>query len=314
MLKYTRRELLEVASASALLNMTIGLKPALAQETAAPALRAFRAVTITSGDLKAAESAWTRYMGYHVVRRGKLDTATVGSWGAPGLKGKGYVTLAPESKENFVIRFVEQATPADYDPAPTFGWGATEITVQNSVELYERLKDSPFTVRGPPGTVPTYPYLRPLGATGPSGERLNLTWITEKRPDLAEAKSFVGRAFMATCMVPDLPAALEWYKTTFGSNPSPIRKLPNFELAVVPLTDFTKVELDQHKPGGVERERVNNGLPPGLAIVTFETNAFDKLRDKSLAAPIKSTLDPFRGHRTTVIKGTGGELMELVEV
>ncbi|MEP7311566.1 MAG: hypothetical protein ABI859_03210 [Pseudomonadota bacterium] len=294
--------------------MATGVDSALAQDVTTPSLRAIRAVTITSGDLKAAESAWTKYMGYHVVRRGKLDAATVDSWGAPNLKGKGYVTLAPESKEDFVIRFVEQATPGDYDAAPTFGWGATEITVQNSVELYERLKDSPFKVRGPPGMVPTYPYLRALGATGPSGERLNLTWITEKRPDLAEAKSFVGRCFIATCMVPDLPAALEWYRSSFGSNPSPIRKLPNFELAVVPLTDGCKIEVDQHKPGGVVRERLNGGLPPGLAIVTFETNAFDKLRDKSLAAPIKSTLEPFRGHRTAVIKGTGSELMELVEV
>jgi catechol 2,3-dioxygenase-like lactoylglutathione lyase family enzyme len=306
--------LLEVAASSALLQAASLLtRPALAQDAAAPSLRAIRAVTITAADLAVVESAWTKFMGYRLVRRGKLDAATVASWGAPGLKGKRYIILGPESGETFYLRFVEQVTPEGYDATQSFGWNATEITVQNSVELYERLKDSPFKVRGPPGLVPTYPYLRALGAVGPAGERLNLTWITEKRPDLAEAKSFVGRCFIATNLVPDLPAALEFYRTTFGSNPSPIRKLPTLELAVVPLSDGCKIEVDQHKPGGVVRERVSKGLPPGLAIVTFEASAFDATRAKYLTAPRKATLEPYRGHRTAVMTGTGGELMELVE-
>ena len=253
-------------------------------------------------------------MGYKLVRRGKLDAATVTAWGAPGLKGRRFIILAPESGENFFMRFVEQATPAGFDPAQSYGWNAAEITVQNSMELYERLKDSPFKVRGPPAPIPTYPYLRAMGAVGPAGERLNLTWITEKRPDLAEAKSFVGRCFIATQTVPDLPAALQYYRTTFGSIPSPVRKLPSSDLSVVPLSDGCKIQVTQHRGSAQQRERVDQGLPPGLAMVTFEFSALDNLRSRFVMPARKAVLEPYRGRRTAVMPGFAGELLELVEV
>lgn len=253
-------------------------------------------------------------MGYKLVRRGKLDAATVTAWGAPGLRGRRFIVLAPESGENFFMRFVEQATPVGFDSTQSYGWNAAEITVQNSVELYERLKDSPFKVRGPPNTVPTYPYLQAMGAVGPAGERLNLTWITERRPDLAEAKSFVGRCFIATQTVPDLPAALQYYRTTFGSVPSPVRKLPSSDLAVVPLSDGCKIQVNTQRGSAHQRERVDQGLPPGLAMVTFECSALDSLRDRFVRPARKAVFEPNRGQRTAVITGFAGELLELVEV
>src|SRR5690606_2652160 len=117
--------------------------------------------------------------------------------------------LGPASGEHCYLRFVEQATPAGYDPSQSWGWNGVEITVQNSPELYERLLESPFKVTRPPREVPTYPYLLAMGAIGPAGEKLNLTWIKEARPDLAAARSFVGRVFMTVQSVPDLPKALD---------------------------------------------------------------------------------------------------------
>lgn len=84
--------------------------------------------------------------------------------------------------------------------------------------------------------MPTYNYLRAMGVVGPAGERLNLTWITERRPDLAVARSFVGRTVIAVQSAPDLPASLRFYQSTFGNVPSAIRKLPSIDLAVVPLS------------------------------------------------------------------------------
>lgn len=310
----TRRNLIQGAAAGLLLPIGARWSDATAQ-TAEPTLGAIRAVTITATDLPAVEAAWTKFMGYRLVRRGELSAATVRGWGAPALQDASYIILGPASGEECYLRFVEQATPAGYDPSQSWGWNGTEITVQNTPELYERLKDSPFKVTRPPREVPTYPYLLAMGAIGPAGEKLNLTWIKETRPDLAVAKSFVGRCFMTVETVPDLPQALDYYRTTFGSNPSPIRKLPSLELAVVPLSDGCKIEVDQYKgTNGKPRARIGKGLPPGLAMVTFECSAFDKMKDKFISAPTKSVIEPFTGRRAAVMHGAAGALMELVEV
>jgi hypothetical protein len=281
----------------------------------APAgLGAIRAVTITAADLGAMEAAWTKYMGYKVVSRGHISHATATGWGAPAVKGKAVLTLSPESGENFHLRFVEQAA---LDAAPdrnTLGWRTTEITVQNSDELFERLKDSPFKVNRPPSLVPTYPYLKAMHATGPAGEELNLTWITEVRPDLAVAKSFVGRCFIAVLAVPDLPGALQFYQSVFGNEPSPIRQLPSLTLAVIRLDDGTKIEVDQGGPTTPPRQRPDGGLPPGMAVVTFETSRFDKLKDRFIAPPTKNTAESFKGMRSGTLRGPGGELIELLSV
>jgi len=313
-MSFSRRNLIQGAAAGLLLPMSGRWSDAMAQ-TAQPTLGAIRAVTITATDLPAVEAAWTKFMGYRLIRRGKLSSATVRSWGAPALQGASYIILGPASEEQFYMRFVEQATPAGYDPSQSWGWNATEITVQNTPELYERLKNSPFKVSRPPREVPTYPYLLAMGAIGPAGERLNLTWIKEARPDLAVAKSFVGRCFITVESVPDLPGALNYYRTTFGSNPSPIRKLPSLDLAVVPLSDGCKIEVDQYKgENGKPRARIGDGLPPGLAMVTFECSAFDRMKDKFISAPTENVIEPFTGRRAAVMQGVAGALMELVEV
>ncbi|MGQ0834098.1 MAG: hypothetical protein ACT4O5_04105 [Gammaproteobacteria bacterium] len=311
----TRRQMLHAAAGGALLPFAGAASRALAEDPAptAPTLGAIRAVTITATGLAEVEAAWTRFMGYRLISRERLSRKTAKSWGAPALAGKPLIILGPESGEPTYLRFIEQATPADYDLAGTYGWNMTEITVQNSDELYERLKDSPFKVRGPPRTVPTYNYLRAMGAVGPAGERLALTWITETRPDLAVAKSFVGRCFIAVQASPDLPASLEYFRTTFGNVSSPIRKLPSLDLSVVTLNDGAKIEIDQHAPGGRPRERVPGGLPPGLAIVTFECSSFDRMRNKFISPAIPNALEPYRGRRTATMIGAAEELIELVE-
>mgnify|MGYP000462064200 CR=1 FL=1 len=213
------------------------------------------------------------------------------------------------------LRFVEQPLPQGYDPKQrALGWNMTEFTVQNSDELYERLQGSPFILRGPPRQVATYSYLRALGAVGPAGETLAFTWITERRPDLAVAKSFVGRVFIATLHVPNLPESLKWFDATFGNYASPIRQLsPTLQLSVVTLRDGTKIEVDHLGPEAKPRTRPPGGLPPGLALVTFECSQFDRFRDRFLRPAAASVIQPHRGKRTATLLGSAGELIELVD-
>lgn len=304
----TRREVLQGAVASALLPLR-----AAANAASAPTLGAIRAVTITAANLQAVEEAWTQFMSYKVVSRGRLSRATVSGWGAPALDGKAFLILGPASGEPTYLRFVEQPVPQGFDGAGTLGWTTTEITVQNSVQLYERLKGSPFTVRRPPAVIPTYPYLRAMQAVGPAGEKLNLTWITETRPDLAVARSFVGRCFIAVLAAPDLPSSLEFFQKTFGNVPSATRRLPSLELAVVPLQDGTKIEVDHYGPNARARERPSGGLPHGLAIVTFECSRFDDFRKQFIAPVARGAIEPHRGRRTATMLGAAGELIELVD-
>ncbi|HVY82955.1 MAG TPA: VOC family protein [Steroidobacteraceae bacterium] len=315
-----RRRLIQGVAAGALLPLAGGVARALAQSapaTAAPAqptLGAIRALTHTAPSLPEVERAWTQFMGYRLIARGKLPAPAAKSWNAPALAGKPYIIIGPASGEPTYIRFVEQPAAQDAAEADTYGWRAIEITVQNSDELYEKLKDSPFVVRGPPSLVPTYPYLKALGARGPAGERLNLTWITERRPDLAVAESFVGRCFIATQTTPDLPAALEWYKSTFGNVASPIRRLPTMQLSVVTLKEGAKIEIDQHGPNGRRREpAIPGGLPGGLAVVSFECTSFDQHSPAFLVKPTKNRLEPFRDRRVATLRGPAGELIELIE-
>lgn len=282
------------------------------QAPARPLLGAIRGVTLTASDLSAVEAAWTGWMGYRVVHRGPIPEAVARAWDAPALTGRPILVMGPESGAPTYLRFVEQATPDDGRPRHAQGWTAVELTVQDSDALYERLKDSPFRVAGPPRTVPTYSYLRAMQAVGPAGEHLNLTWITEPRPDLAVARSFVDRCFITVMGVPDLPAALEFYATTFGNAASPIRQLPQFKLAVVVLNDGAKIEIDE-QAGPPPRPRAPGGLPPGLAMTTFECADFDRYAGRLIAPAVPAAFEPYPGRRVGVMAGAAGELIELIE-
>src|SRR5207244_113836 len=169
LLMVTRRKVLQGAGAA--LPFALRMARSWAETAApAPALGALRAVTITAPDLSVVEKAWTRFLGYKLVNRGRIGATAAASWDAPAIKGKPYVVLGPESGEPTYVRFVEQAVPKGFDGSHTLGWTTTEITVQNSEQLYEKLKGSPFVVRRPPQEIPTYPYLRAMQAVGAAGE------------------------------------------------------------------------------------------------------------------------------------------------
>lgn len=303
----TRREILQSALAAPILMLAPSAGPS-------GGLGVIRAVTITAYDLKSVESAWTRYMGYKVIARGKVPKTTAASWDAPAVAGSSCLILAPASAEHTYLRFVQQGKEDDDTGAGTLGWSTTEITVQNADELYEKLKDSPFTVTHPPAAIPTYSYLKAMHAVGPAGEQLNLTWITQPRPDLAVAKSPVGRCFITVLGAPDLPAALSFYHETFGNTPSPVRQLPALQLAVVPLADGAKIEIDHYGPKAPARARPDGGLPPGVALVTFDCSRFDALRDRFIHPAAPNQLQPFAGQAAATLRGPAGELIEVLKV
>lgn len=264
-----------------------------------------------------AEHAWTTFMDYRVVDRGRVPHDVAVSWGAPAVSGRNYVALGPASGEPTVLRFVDQPMPPGYSPVGALGWSTTEITVRNSDQLYDRIRESPFKILHPPHVIPTYPYLKAMQAEGPSGERLNLTWINPPQPGIAVAESFVGRCFIAVQGTSDLPGALRFFQETFGNDVGPIRivpEVPKIELAVVNLADGCKIEADQYPPGARPKPRPDGGLPPGLSLVSFECPAFGRLANRRLTPPVRASMAPFNGRRAATVVGFSGELIELIEV
>jgi hypothetical protein len=309
----TRREVLQGFAAGSISLLPGGALAGNPGPQKSSHLGAIRAVTFTAPDLGVVESAWTHFMGYRLIGRGRLPRSAAVSWGLPGLQGRRYLILGPASGEPTCIRFIEQPSGQPQSFPRRTGWTAAELTVQNSDELYSRLKNSPFHVTRPPRTVPTYSYLRAMHAVGPAGEQLNLTWITEPRPDLAAAKSFVGRCFIAILGAPDLSAALGFYRRTFGNVPSPVRQLPGLQLSVIPLADGSKIEVDNAAGLAHGQAAAPDELPSGLAMVSFEYPDLGHLRDRLISHPAGNAIEPFQGKPSGIMRGPAGELIELLE-
>src|SRR5438045_296725 len=108
------------------------------------------AVTMTVTDLAPIEAAYTKYLNYKVVERGKVDAATAASWGAPAVSGHEFMVMQAESGAPNYLRFVVTGAYPDYAPFKTYGWNSTEILVKDVDAVAEKLKGSPFEIVGPP--------------------------------------------------------------------------------------------------------------------------------------------------------------------
>jgi hypothetical protein len=286
-------------------------------------------VTTTATDLKAVEQAYSHYLGYKTVRRGTVDEATAIGWGAPAVAGKPILVMMPESGEPTYLRFVEQALPEGYKALTTYGWNATEIIVQDTDKLAEQLKGSPFEILSGPKSLDGIPDIRAMQGLGPAGEMLYLTWVQRPIPgvDLPVAKSFVDRCFIAVLGGADMDAMRRFYEDTFGNAPdmtmdamvhvlSKAHNLPletKYGLMTVPLGHGSLIEVDRYPDSATVRPRPPGGLPPGMAIVTFEYPGLNELNAPFIAPPQPSQLPPYAGTMSATVIGAAGELIELVE-
>jgi hypothetical protein len=289
-----------------------------------------RAVTTTASDLKAVEAAYTTYFGYEVLERGTVSEPTAIGWGAPAVAGRPMLVMMPASGAKTFLRFVQQDLPEDYKPMTTFGWNSTEIVVQDTDALQEQLKGSPFDIQFPPRQLDGLPDIRAMQGTGPAGEILYLTWIQRPIPghDLPVAQSFVDKCFITILGGPDMEAMRSFYRDVFGNNPGPVAeprihilsaayglsRETRHKLSTVPLGGQTLIEIDEYPKEATPRPRPPGGLPPGMAIVTFEYKDIANLAGRCIAPPAPSRLAPCHGQLSVTLVGVAGELIELVEV
>jgi hypothetical protein len=288
-----------------------------------------RAVTTTASDLDAVEQSYARHFGYTVVARGAVAQETATGWGAPAVAGRPMLVMMPASGAATYLRFVQQDLPAGFKPSTTFGWNATEIVVQDTDALEQALQGSPFRIVFPPRPLDGLPDIRAMQGFGPAEELLYLTWIQRPIPghDLPFAQSFVDQCFITVLGGPDMAAMQDFYRTVFGNQAGPVvhprigvlsaaQGLPadtTFPLSTVPLGGATLIELDEYPKSATARPRPEGGLPPGMAIVTFECADFAGLADRFIAPPTPARLPPHTGRPTATLIGAAGELIEIVQ-
>lgn len=143
---------------------------------------------------------------------------------------------------------------------------------------------SPFRIIGAPASLTRFPMIRAMQVIGPAGECLYFTQVgAGSGLDLARAQAPVGRVFIVVAGGPDVQRMFDAYAPFVNEIDPPVRTrvrvislanaLPDDTLhahGLVKLPQGSLVELDEYPSVTTPREEPPGGLPPGMAVVTFE--------------------------------------------
>ena len=113
-------------------------------------MRLLRAATLTVTNPDATASLYQTWFDYRLQESGTIDETLAAAWSTPAMSGRHYHILAPASGDQTYLRLIQATPPPDYQPLRTHGWAAIELCIQNVQATHERLKNSPFTIIGPP--------------------------------------------------------------------------------------------------------------------------------------------------------------------
>lgn len=295
--------------------------------TASPApssspLGRIRAVTLGCSSIASAEAIYVAALGYRVVERGAVPATLAAVWRAPAVAGAPYVVLAPQSGEETFLRFIETPGVAPYQPYSAYGWNAMELTVEDCDAAVARLAAGPFTVVGPPEDLAfSDGALRAGQLVGPHGEIIYLTQVRRQMPgfDLPPARSFVDRVFIMVLHGPAAQPGLDHYAAVFGNPASATfdvtvpfmavyQGLPPdhpYRIGTLVLGAGFYLEMDNSPAHIGPREVPVGGLPPGIAMVSFEVGA-------PLSGSVPADGIVYAGRSTCRVTGAFGEWMELL--
>jgi len=266
-------------------NAPSGRKGApLPDEGKAPILGRIVEVTHTVPDLGVIESEYTRWLGYRVTARGVVSEGLARDWEAPALAGRAQIVLEPAGDESVLLRFVTEPLAAGWQALKTFGWNVSEIVVEDVDALARRLADSAFRIIGDPTSLTRFPMIRAMQVLGPAGECLYFTQVgAGSGLDLPRARAPVGRVFIVVAGGPDVARMFDTYAPFANEIDPPVSTcvqvisrangLPSDTLhahGLVKLGHGSLIELDEYPAAATPRLVPPGGLPPGMAVVTFE--------------------------------------------
>jgi catechol 2,3-dioxygenase-like lactoylglutathione lyase family enzyme len=286
--------------------------------------------TVSTPDLEVALADYRDLLGLELVDQGTIPQELAESWAAPASAGQSFALLKPRSGAPCFMRLVEAPLHPDFTPTRTFGWAAFELTVRDVYGLAERVKGSGFETVGPPRPIEGLPYFVPMQVLGRGREMLYFNQVAMDTPssDLPKAQSDVDHIFIVILAAPDRPAALRHLKErlrldeggSYTISYTMINKafgLPDGTPSTITMVQQGRmpiVEVDGYPETATKRPRHSGMLPPGNAMVALAVADLDALGLDFIAPPAIREGPLYAGRRSATLRGSAGELIELIEL
>jgi len=282
-------------------------------------------VTVSAPDLDAIEQAYSRNFNYEVAERGHVTEAQAQLWGAAKMAGAKTLIMSPPAGTDFVFRFVERAADPDYIPLTTWGWNASEVLVEDVDALAQQLTEGDFEMLGEPKNLSFTDDIRAMQLRGPANEILYMTELKAEIPGMdlpTKPKSFVDNTFIVILGGGDINAMIDSYHDQFGIAKAPVMESRitvasiafglsiehRYPISALGINDQCMVEVDELPEQAGPRGNEEGLLPPGIAMVSFNTSlpaGDNTIQDNSL---------PYSGKAASCTTGAAGELIELIHV
>ena len=294
-------------------------------------LKDINIVTHCVTDLDSEISAWTDYLGYHVLAKGTLLGDLCAVWNTQADEGLAYAVLGPASGAEVFIRLIQTEDRSGYWPPVSWGWNVTEILVEDPDALAYQFEESPFRRFGGPGDLYSSPKApRAIQTCGPAGTTLYFTRILPggSRYGLHGASSPVDRVFNVIVGGPSMDALRDFYLNKMGlrvSEPIPFVMTMAAEATGAPPDTLFPIavatvrprhcilELDEYPDTTAARTRIEGQLPGGISMVSFSVKNLEDCTVPFRAEPTVIDTAPYNGSRVAVIEGPAGEWLELIE-
>jgi hypothetical protein len=291
-------------------------------------LKELAIITITVSNLSQVESAWKEQFEYRVRDSGTVSTELAEFWHADAMAGQNYLIMSPKNNAPVYIRFVEDETVSSYTPMTSHGWNATELLVTDPDAIATNMKDSLFEVVGPPKDLwPAPEAPRAMQAIGPGRELLYLTRNKQAAGalGLGDDMPLVERPFIMVLGGASMSEMTEFYggqlelqvdppsffKITMISRANDLDPETTYPLTIAYTAPGYLIEIDELPEEIGAREVMDGHLPPGVAIVGFNSDGIDT--EVEWVSELRVIDDfPYKGRAAGIIKGPAGELLEII--
>jgi len=291
-------------------------------------LKEFALVTISVTNLGQVESAWKEQFEYRTVESGSVSAELADYWQAPAMEGNDYLIMETRNQAPVYIRFVENELVENYDPMTTHGWNATELLATNVDRIAANMEGSAFEIIGAPKDLwpaPNAP--RVMQAVGPGKELLYITVNNQAvgALGLSSDMPLTERAFIMVLGGPSMADFNAFYNGTLGlqvgdatpfkittiSKANSLDMETTYPLAMAYSAPGYMIELDELPATIGPREVADGYLPPGVAIVSFNSPGVDADVDW-VSEPRALQEFPYKGRKVGLIRGPADELIEVI--